>query len=380
MSYVLHIWPQPADKPVPRSVPELDKLVTQLTESKLPQPDPRFVELAQRLTSRYPCLTEAPEDSVWSDGPLDGRTSQGAYALGVQTAYLPEVVPFVVETARALGLNVFDMQAAEGHLADGTVLHRPGRAPMDWAAEAERQRDGLETAEQAMRLMAEAIKPFMEKAGFKYVKKSNEFVRKMGTIKHSLFIGAERHEPAPLGWRFAYWVAYSFQITEELDIFNQMLASDPQGQSYLHDGLVFYCNWAIINKDLAIPMRLDKRSEVFFLIDRRSAAPGVCEEIENYLDKRVFPLVDQCDSLKALFDHFNLIDHQEIKLRHAGIHARAPLFLAYLFDKDRFEQHIRAALKVSDRYGHPALPKEIMNVVAGLPDGERWVQVVERAS
>ena len=69
-----------------------------------------------------------------------------------------------------------------------------------------------------------------------------------------------------------------------------------------------------------------------------------------------------------------------MKLGHGEVDARAPLFLAYLFDKDRFEQHIRAALKVSDRYGHPALPKQVMNVVAGLPDGERWVQVVERAS
>ena len=63
-----------------------------------------------------------------------------------------------------------------------------------------------------------------------------------------------------------------------------------------------------------------------------------------------------------------------------NISARAPLFLAYLFDKSRFEQHIRAALKAPDRYGSPALPKQIINVVAGLPDGEHWVQVVERAS
>ena len=380
MSYVLHIWPQPADKPVPRSVPELDKLVTQLTESKLPQPDPRFVELAQRLTSRYPCLTKAPEDSVWSDGPLDGRTSQGAYALGVQTAYLPEVVPFVVETARALGLNVYDMQAGEGHLADGTVLHRPGRAPMDWAAEAERQRDGLATAEQAMRLIAEAIKPFMEKAGFKYVKKSNEFVRTMGNIRHVLLVNAKRVEPTPLGWSFCYYIDYWFDSKEELDVYKQMLAMDPQSSGQSRDIIRLACNWASINNDLATPMHLERRSEIVFMIDRRSAVSRLCEQIEDYLAKRVFPLVDQCDSLRALYDHFNLIDHPDMPLWHGNISARAPLFLAYLFDKSRFEQHIRAALKAPDRYGSPALPKQIINVVAGLPDGEHWVQVVERAS
>ena len=128
MSYVLHFW----DKPVPTTVAEADQIHTRLSAERTAQ-NPQFIELAKRLTERYPCITTLEEDDdgleqgAWSDGPLDGETDGPVYSLGVQPSMLGQVVPFVAATAGALGLVVYDMQAAEVHLPDGKVLTLPGQ-------------------------------------------------------------------------------------------------------------------------------------------------------------------------------------------------------------------------------------------------------------
>jgi len=94
---------------------------------------PVFLELARRLTARFPCLTtpDAPgEHGAWSDGPLDGETNEPIYGLGVSTDLMDIVVPFVVETAKDLRLVVFDEQSGVVFLPDGTrIPNSPPPAP-----------------------------------------------------------------------------------------------------------------------------------------------------------------------------------------------------------------------------------------------------------
>jgi hypothetical protein len=86
-----------------------------------------FQELHDRLTARYPCMCAVPDeqidDTVWSDGPLINNFGHRAAVLGMSYSRVEEVLPFLIETANALGLVVFDWATTSVYRAD------PGAAP-----------------------------------------------------------------------------------------------------------------------------------------------------------------------------------------------------------------------------------------------------------
>ncbi len=125
MSYVLQIWAFPA----PPSVAAVDGILAELAQ-RPKKPQTQFLELARRLTARHPCITTLDEDdenAVWTDGPMDGRTDEPLWGVGVLSQHLDTVVPFVVETATAMGFVVYDDQAGECHLPGGMSLLPDGR-------------------------------------------------------------------------------------------------------------------------------------------------------------------------------------------------------------------------------------------------------------
>jgi hypothetical protein len=96
----------------------LDALIEQQGDAPL-----QFQRLHDRIVARYPCLSmlsdEAAEDCVWSSGPLWSGFSPVAAVLSIRHPRADEVVPFVVETARSLGLSVFDWTTRHIHRPDG---------------------------------------------------------------------------------------------------------------------------------------------------------------------------------------------------------------------------------------------------------------------
>lgn len=122
MSYVLHIW----ETPVPATLAGAARAAMDMGADAVGQ-NPGFLVLAGRLTSRYPCLSTAPADSVWSDAPLDGKTDERTWAIGIRSDH-EQVVDFVVRQANALRLCVFDMQQGMAWLPDGTVFRPSGPA------------------------------------------------------------------------------------------------------------------------------------------------------------------------------------------------------------------------------------------------------------
>lgn len=125
MSYTLHLW----ERPVPADLDEALALHESLAGQHVPQVA-AFLTLASRLAARYPSIrTQPDDDGVWSDGPLDGRTDEPVYSIGIRSQALDEVAPFVVETARALGLTVLDEQAGVVYLPDGRALDHRGAVP-----------------------------------------------------------------------------------------------------------------------------------------------------------------------------------------------------------------------------------------------------------
>lgn len=97
--------------PVPLDDVEAWAVVNELVEQEGPLPAV-FQELHDRLTARYPCMCAVPDDeiddTVWSDGPLINNFQHRAAVLGMAFSRVEEVLPFLIETATALGLVVFD--------------------------------------------------------------------------------------------------------------------------------------------------------------------------------------------------------------------------------------------------------------------------------
>jgi len=127
MSYVLKFWEPPQGEAAPKDVYEADDLVDRL-ENVWTGQNPKFLALAERLTSRFPCIT-SPQAALipnyewaWSEGPIDGRTEEGVYSIGLRSSKLSEVRPFVVKQAGLLGLGVLDTQAGQAFLPDGRIL------------------------------------------------------------------------------------------------------------------------------------------------------------------------------------------------------------------------------------------------------------------
>jgi hypothetical protein len=96
-------------------VPADDAKAWAALEGLIEQPGPRpavLQELYDRLTARYPCMCAVPEDeiddTVWSDGPIINNFLHRGAVLGMSYSRVEEVLPFLVETANALRLVVFD--------------------------------------------------------------------------------------------------------------------------------------------------------------------------------------------------------------------------------------------------------------------------------
>jgi hypothetical protein len=97
--------------PVPTDDVEAWAAVDRLIRQQGPRPAV-FQELHDQLTARYPCMCSVPDDqidnTVWSDGPLINNFLHRAAVLGMSYSRDDEVLPFLIGTANALGLVVFD--------------------------------------------------------------------------------------------------------------------------------------------------------------------------------------------------------------------------------------------------------------------------------
>lgn len=183
MSYVLRLWQQPADEPLPESVAAASDLLDRLLNNS-PSQNPCFITLAQRLTARHPALGDVlaqglPASScAWSDGPLDGKTESAVYAIGLNRSRLEKVRPFVLEQAKALGLQVMDEQAGEVYLSSGQVLSLP-QAHRDWMdkylAEYDAQCAEVPNQHEMQQILFERLTPFLAQHGYRLNKRERSF-------------------------------------------------------------------------------------------------------------------------------------------------------------------------------------------------------------
>jgi hypothetical protein len=130
MSYVVHII-QP---PVPADDDAAWELMWEVAERENQGAVPQvFQDLITRLTQRYPCICDLPDDQaddgVWTDGPLRNNATPNITILGIRAGNLRAVQPFVVSTANALGLVVFDMQLGKVYRPATAQKNKPNQGP-----------------------------------------------------------------------------------------------------------------------------------------------------------------------------------------------------------------------------------------------------------
>ena len=82
-------------------------------------PSSQFVELHARLTKRFPCIRDLPDElideGVWSDGPLINNFGPRTAVLGMSYSRVDEVLPFLITTANEMGMTVFDWGTEKIH-------------------------------------------------------------------------------------------------------------------------------------------------------------------------------------------------------------------------------------------------------------------------
>ena len=108
MSYNVAILKPPVPEDDTAAWEAMRELAQRQPQGEVPQV---FNELIDRLTQRYPCICDLPDDQVddgaWSDGPLRNNATPAITVLGIAFPKVEEVQPFVIQTANSLGLVVF---------------------------------------------------------------------------------------------------------------------------------------------------------------------------------------------------------------------------------------------------------------------------------
>lgn len=129
MSYVIHFW----DSPVPSTLAEANALHEKLSSAQGPAPR-AFQALAQQLRRASAAAFDGDEGAF--DGLEDEHFDSPVLSLGLPSRWLDQLRPIALREALALGLVMFDDQAATCLHPNGHLLTPEGRQPLkldDWA-------------------------------------------------------------------------------------------------------------------------------------------------------------------------------------------------------------------------------------------------------
>ena len=161
MSYVVHLWEEAA----PASLQDADRLHVRLAGTPAAA-NPKFAQLARALIQRFPAEVggRGAEGAAWVEAPPDGQTDTRVYSLGLVGEGVTQLLPVLIAQAGALGLTVYDDQAARASLPGGAVLGEPG--PGQASAEASEAPAPVTVAQLKARFRA-VVLPALAGGGFK---------------------------------------------------------------------------------------------------------------------------------------------------------------------------------------------------------------------
>jgi hypothetical protein len=129
VAYLLQVWEQPSDLPLPDNEAEIWRMLERLRASS-PGANPKYSQLADELMAIYPEVDDPDDESdVWLEGRADGGGDALIWNLALSTAGpLDEAQAVIASRAVRSGLNMADAQAADLYLADGRIFSRRAEA------------------------------------------------------------------------------------------------------------------------------------------------------------------------------------------------------------------------------------------------------------
>jgi len=321
MTYIVQVW----EGHSPASVEEAERIHRQLAGQQMPQ-NPKFIELAQRLTQRFPCMStmdeDDAEDAVWTDAPLDGRTPHPCYGLGIRTEALTEVMPLLVAEARALDLVVYDMQAACVHLPDGRVL---GHCVATAGSNTVLSDDPVfETKKQLLDSLKAGLQACMSRHGFEPAPLG--FVKKGKGLSQELMFDIGFYGSA--GSWVRLFVGFELKLKTPLK----------KAVDKLTSGL---CSLVLptLFKACKLPS-FDPRSKVGveFTVTRASEARALTAALSECLDPLIFEILSRCQSIQQLADEF---EADRLRPERTLVsYTQADVVVAFLTNRSAYESLI----------------------------------------
>lgn len=301
MSYVLQIWEQRPDLAVPTTLFEASQQEEQLSEQRTQQ-NPKFIELARRLNEQFPVGPDDPDGddavSIWADAPPTGRSDRPVLVLGLNDDQLAVAIPAVRRAAQALGLVVFDMQAAEAALADGRLLTLPGRAPVDFAAPPP-EADAEPSKAEVLAYAQAQLQPLMARYGFVW--------NAAGEWLDELFYQPNTHWRISFYYRDGLCRVGSSWASSALMAFEHYL-----GGWYKKDFVTGYsCDMKQFAAHAKLPEAARPDPALFeglcyrWGVGTQSRMRANMEQLKTYLADAVLPVLDDCRDWLGIDRHTN---------------------------------------------------------------------------
>jgi hypothetical protein len=161
MSYVIHLWDS---KLSPAKYADAESFLTPLSNFRVTEPESKFRALVDHVNRAFGIADEEDLCKIWLEDPsFDGSA---LLTLGIVTSEITMVIPVVHTAARELGLVVFDGQAGEVYLPQGTGFSHLGTmSPEDWSTAACQPDDEL-SQYTVLRSMGKLVGPVLRGYGF----------------------------------------------------------------------------------------------------------------------------------------------------------------------------------------------------------------------
>jgi hypothetical protein len=338
LSYGLFFWEKPADQPCPATPDEATQLLDALRKITQAQ-NPKFIELARRLTSRYVDITSPEADELsehelaWTEGPFDGRTDQAFYGIGINTSMMTEVAPFVIEQAKALGLNVTDIHSGEVYLANGQVLSaHPGVH-----AQASAKEDAEPTALELERTVFDRLKPFMEARGYKGYRKTPKgripgFVQEFPRGWHEFTIFAQ--DTWPLSLQFSVRSRVHEVCNLMAEIYHPGVPLERTQN--ITTTAIGMGKWVDTEKTTPLLAGGGARA-LFYSLETRSQIDAAVKHAADNLEPQLFPALEKYKTVEGLDEVLNAVPLEASMFFHSHTLAVTNIFAAYLAGNPRAE-------------------------------------------
>jgi hypothetical protein len=343
MSYVIHIWEHPASKPMPTDI-EIASFWHERFSQISGNPSPQFPALAKRLLKQFPYEEsfDADDDNIWSEGPPSSGENC-VWGLGVNVKALPQLMPYLLEQAKSLGLVVFDMQSGTAYLPNSKIFGRQ----IEWsqlAASATSSPDEhkpFKHQSEAHAIFIAMMEPVLKPNGFKYVKSRHSFVKTYPQVEHRLSFYVEGYEPS-----FDYSMYVGIEAKLKPSEFTTRAKNSSNGSigTSMHLSDLYRLASAAASAPTWTSPRIGD-DQVLFKAENPAQLREQLAPIAKYSEEVVIPVLARCTSFKGVDE---CINNDDLAKRIVQVRRTNNLYFAHLAQNPNIETLAKTIVSTAD--------------------------------